>query len=204
MIGPKEKKERALGVRLQLKAYRCMSPKCAMVRRPHRPGVHGKNRRRMPSDFGRQLQEKQKFKLTYGLNEKNLLSLFREAQKKRGSTAQKMLELFERRLDNTVFRAGLAPSRIVARQSVVHGHIQVNGRKVTAPGYQVKKGDVLRVRPESAENVGFKVAKEALKDREAPSWLHVDAAKLEAKVIALPEEVEAPFEVSLLVESFSK
>jgi small subunit ribosomal protein S4 len=205
MMGPKEKKERALGERLQLKGDRCASPKCAMVRRPYRPGQHGKRRRRrMPSDFARQLSEKQKFKLTYGLNDRSLIAIFNEAQKKKGSTAKQMLELFERRLDNVIFRMGFAASRLMARQIVFHGHIQVNGKRVKSPGFQVKKGDVIRIRPESNEDASFKALKESLKEHEAPSWIHVDVSKMEGKIIAIPEDIESPFEVNLLVESFSK
>ena len=112
MIGPKEKRERALGERLQLKGTRCQSPKCALVRKPYRPGMHGQKRQRKGlSDFGRQIREKQKFKLSYGLDERSLRHLFEKASLQSGSTAVRLNELLESRLDNVVFRLGIALSR---------------------------------------------------------------------------------------------
>lgn len=205
MIGPKEKKERRLGEKLQLKRDRCQSPKCAALRRPYPPGVHGpKARFSSFSEFGLQLREKQKFKLTYGLDERNLRRLFKKAQKETGSIAAKLIQLLESRLDNVVFRLGFAGSRGVARQIVSHGHIMVNGKKVRSPGYEVKKGDVITIRPQSLNKLIFAGLTENLKKYEPPSWLHLDKEKLEGKVLSLPKEVEVPFEVNLLVESFSK
>jgi small subunit ribosomal protein S4 len=205
-IGPKEKKERSLGVRLQLKGERCQSPKCAMVRKPYAPGVHGKTRKygAMLSDFGRQLQEKQKCKLSYGIDERALRQIFKRAFKRKGSTAANLVELLESRLDNVVFRLGFAPSRAAARQLVVHGHIMVNNAKVRAPGYMVKAGDVISVRPESAAFSAFKNIKESLKKYQAPEWLQLDAEELKGKVLAPPRETEVPFEVNALVEAFSR
>lgn len=202
--GPKEKKERALGERLQLKGERCKSPKCAMIRKPYRPGMHGKKRRRALSDFGRQLQEKQKFKISYNLNEGNLRQLFNKAAKKTGSVADRLLELLESRLDNVVFRLGFAPSRAMARQLLIHGHITVNGRRVRAPGYEVKPDDVIAIRKESADKIPFKELRESLKKYELPSWLYLDIDKLEGKVLSRPKDMTLPFEINLLVESFSK
>lgn len=203
--GPKEKKERSLGVRLQLKGGRCQSPKCAMVRKPYPPGVHGKARRPSGlSDFGRQLQEKQKCKVIYGITEKTLRRLFNQALRHKGSTLSNLLELLERRLDNVVFRLGFAPSRSAARQAIVHGHITVNGKRVRSPGYTVKIGDAVMVYPASANLVGFNEIKESLKKYEPPAWLQLDANSLSGKVVDVPREVEVPFEVNALAESFSK
>ncbi len=204
--GPKERKERSLGVRLGLKGARCESPKCAMVRKPYAPGVHGKMRKHGAalSDFGRQLQEKQKCKLSYGIDERALRQIFNRALRHKGSTAVNLVELLESRLDNIVFRLGLAPSRNAARQLVVHGHITVNGVKVRAPGYMVKAGDAVSVRPESAGLATFKNIKESLKKYEPPAWLQVDPEALTGKVLALPRETEVPFEANALVETFSK
>lgn len=206
MMGPKEKKERALGERLHLKGTRCDSPKCAAVRRPYPPGVHGKNRRRALSDFGRQIKEKQKFKLTYLIDERNLSRIFGEAKKKSGSmgVGKKFLELLERRLDNVIYRFGLAPSRLMGRQLVLHGHIFVNGKRTRSPGYEVKAGDVVTVRKESETKGAFRDIKEKMKTYELPGWLALDAEKLEGRITALPQDVEMPFEISLLVEAFSK
>ena len=126
-MGPKEKKERALGVRLGLKGDRALSPKSAAVRKPYRPGVHGPNgRAKALSEFGLQLREKSKFKIAYGLNEANLKKIFNKAQATKGATGAKMLEIIELRIDNVVFQLGWTPSRGAARQLVVHGHIFVN------------------------------------------------------------------------------
>ena len=208
MTGPKEKKERALGERLHLKGTRCDSPKCAAVRRPYPPGVHGKSRRRALSDFGRQLKEKQKFKLTYLIDERNLSRIFGEAEKASNKSGRgvgsKFLELLERRLDNAVFRMGLSASRLMARQMVLHGHIFVNGRRTKSPGFVVKMGDVVSVRKESAADYNFREIKEKMKTYDLPKWLALDAEKLEGRVMALPTDIEMPFEISLLVEAFSK
>ena len=206
--GPKEKKERALGERLGLKGARCASPKCAAVRKPYKPGAHGKagrpGGRRNQSDFGRQLMEKQKFKVSYGLNERGLRRIFNEAKVFHGDTSAKLMEFMERRLDNTVFRLGFAPSRYASRQLVVQGHIVVNGKRVHSPGYQVNKGDIIAIRKESKENKTFAGLKDVLKERELPAWMALDPEKVEGRIISLPTGEKPPFEISLLVESFSK
>lgn len=203
--GPKEKKERALGERLNLKGTRCASPKCAAVRKPHRPGAHGKTgRRKSLSEFGLQLKEKQKFKISYGLNERNLRKLFGEARRKTGSTAAVLLSLLERRLDNVVYRLGFATSRGMARQLITHGHILVNRKRVRSPGYTVNVGDTIGLRAESKEKGAFQTLPESLQKYDPPSWLGVDAKKIEGRVISSPEDLTPQFEVNLLVESFSK
>ncbi len=205
MIGPKEKKERALGERLNLKGERCASPKCAAVRKPYRPGMHGpKSRRGNPSEFSLQLKEKQKFKVSYGIDERNLRNIFLRAAKAKGSSAMKIVEFLERRLDNTVYRLGLAPSRGAARQLVVQGHIMVNDGRVRSPGFVVKKGDIVRVRPGSEAKLHLAKRKEMLKKYEPPAWLHLDAEKLEGRVLSPPDESSSPFEANLVVESFSR
>ncbi|HUZ92548.1 MAG TPA: 30S ribosomal protein S4 [Candidatus Paceibacterota bacterium] len=202
--GPKEKKERSLGERLNLKGERCASPKCAAVRKPYKPGMHGpKARRKTPSEFGLQLKEKQKFKVSYGVGERGLRNVFRRASKAKGSSALKIVEFLERRLDNAIFRLGFAPSRGAARQLIVQGHIMVNGGRVRSPGFLVKKGDVIGVRAESGSKQLFVKRMEVLKKFEPPAWLHLDAAKLEGRVLSPPEE-SIPFEANLVVESFSK
>ena len=205
MIGPKEKRERTLGVRLGIKGDRCQGAKCVMVRRPNRPGVHGASRRRKTmSDFGRQLQEKQKFKFTYGLDDRNLLRIFKEAAKSKGDSATKLLELLERRLDSVLFRAGFAPSRGAARQLVVQGHIMVNGTRLRSPGYTVGENDVITLRTESSAKTLVKDTKERMLRTTAPDWLMVDPDKGEGKVLGMPKVFDIPFEINLLVESLSK
>jgi len=205
MIRAKEKKERALGERLGIKGERCNSPKCAAVRKPYRPGAHGQSRSRgQVSEYGRQLNEKQKFKVSYGLKERNLYQLFLKASKDPGSTATKLLQLLESRLDNVIFRLGFAPSRSMARQLISHGHILVNKRKARSPGLQVEKGDVISLRPESASKVTFSKLRETLKKYNPPTWLSLDIEKLEGRILNEPKDLEAPFEINLLIESFSK
>lgn len=196
-----------MGVRLGLKGTRCESPKCAVVRRPYKPGAHGnsKSRRRSStSDFARQLLEKQKFKVTYGLHERTLRRMFETANKSESETSSKLLELFERRLDNMLYRAGLASSRADARQMVVQGHVMVNNRRTRSPSLSVKVNDVISLRDISREKNRFKSLKETLVNREIPEWLALDKDKLEVRVISLPVVSEPPFEINLLVESFSK
>lgn len=205
MIGPKEKRERALGMHLGLKGERAMSPKSALVRKPYKPGVHGPHGRvRALSEFGLQLREKSKFKLAYGVDEKNLRRLYGIAQKTKGSTGAKLLEVLERRLDNVVYRLGFTPSRLSARQLVRHGHIAVNGKKVISPGYMLDKGDIVSVREISAGKIHLATRREAMQSVDIPAWLSLHPTKLEGQVLSMPSDLNPPFEVSLLVESFSK
>jgi small subunit ribosomal protein S4 len=205
MLGPKEKRERALGMHLGLKGERSMSPKSALVRKPYKPGVHGPNgRHRALSEFGLQLREKSKFKLTYGVDENNLKRLYGIAQKTKGSTGAKLLELLERRLDNVIYRLGFTPSRLSARQVVRHGHIAVNGKKVFSPGFFVKKGDVISILETSAKKIHLATRREALQGFDVPTWLALHPTKLEGQVLSAPTDLNPPFEINLLVESFSK
>lgn len=203
IIHAKEKKERALGEKLFLKAHRCSSPKCSMIRRPYRPGVHGKKRRKI-SDFGTQLMAKQKLKITYGLNERQLKNIFKEASRNPEATGGKMIELLERRLDNAVFRAGFADSRPMAHNLVSQGHIVVNGKKTTIPSYAIRMGDAISIRTESQEKVFAKDLREKLKKVSLPTWLSVEPEKLGATVKALPKESDTPLDVSGVIEFFAK
>lgn len=202
--GPKEKKERSLGERLHVKANRCDSPKCALVRRPFPPGVHGSSRRRQLSDFGKQLREKQKCKASYGLNERTLRHIFEEADISREGTSAKLVEFLERRLDNVLYRLGIAESRAAARKYIVDGHIVVNGARVYSPGFRVSIGDAIAVRNSSRAPGIFENLKKRLSERVLPPWLSCDVQLLEGKVVSSPTLDEMPFETSLVVESFSK
>jgi small subunit ribosomal protein S4 len=205
MMGPKQRKERALGESLQLKAERSMSPKSALTRRPYKPGQHGNSRRRRNvSDYGLQIMEKQKVKLTYRINEQNLRVIMKEAAKSTGDVSRQVVELLERRLDNVVFRAGFAAGRSVSHKLVLDGHIAVNGVRTKSPGFQVKVGDVVSVYERSKDRAPFRELKAELEKYEAPYWLQVNAAQLSAQVTALPRDVEVPFQIPLVVESFSK
>lgn len=203
MFDTREKKERSVGAKLFLKAYRCNSPKCATVRRQVRPGMHGKRYHSL-SEFGQQLKEKQKVRFTYGLREKQMELVFKKAAKNPGMTGSMMITLLESRLDNVVYRLGFAPSRSVARQLVSHGHILVNGRKNTAPSRLVRQGDAITVRPQSRSAPLLAELPEKLKKYEPPSWLAIEPEKLEGKVLSAPKDFDMPFDVNLIVDYYSK
>src|SRR3989338_292340 len=203
MFNTKEKQERSLGTKLFLKAARCNSPKCVSVRRPQRPGLHGKSYKTL-SEFGQQLKEKQKIRFTYGIREAQMELVFKKAAKNPGVTGEMIISILERRLDNVVYRLGIAPSRSVGRQLVGHGHILVNGRKVTIPSYQVRVGDTITIRPQSNEHPLLKDLGERLEKYEPPVWLALDAAKLEGKVLSAPKDFEISFDVNMVVDYYSK
>lgn len=204
MFNTKEKKERSLGTKLFLKGERCASPKCAMVRRGTRPGVHGSDRRRAPSEYGEQLREAQKFRFTYGLRGAQLRRTFERAAKHAGVTGAMFLALLERRLDSVLYRMGIAPSRSVARQLVGHGHVSVNGRRVRAPSYAVRPGDRIAIRESARTHPALREAAARLKQYEPPSWLRVDPEKLEGEVLAAPRDLDVPFDVNRVVDYYSK
>jgi len=158
----------------------------------------------MLSEYGKQLQEKQKIRFTYGIRERQMANIFKEAVKRPGVTGEIILELLERRLDNVVYRLGLAPSRSVARQLVGHGHIMVNNRKNTIPSRRVNVNDVIAVRPESYDNNFVKELGEKLKKYDAPVWLKLDPTKLAGTVVSLPKDFEIPFDLGLVVDYYSK
>ncbi|MEK7482088.1 MAG: 30S ribosomal protein S4 [Patescibacteria group bacterium] len=203
LLRAKEKKERALGIKLQLKAERCAGPKCAMTRRPYRPGMHGGKRKRSVSEYGQQLIEKQKVKIIYGLREAQLRRLFK-GNLKTGSIGRNIMTILERRLDNVVFRLGLAPSRIVARQYVNHGHFTVNGKKVTVPSFLAKTNDIISIKPSSKELLIFKNLPNTIKNYNPPEWLEIDKDKLEGKIKSLPQGAEMPFDINLVVDYYSR
>ena len=157
------------------------------------------------SEFGLQLREKAKFKIAYGVNENNMKRLFTMATAAKGATGAKVLELLESRLDSVVFLLGWAVSRAAARQLVVQGHITVNKKKVVSPGYQLRKGDVdRRARRVEGEQDVHRARWSSLKKYEAPSWLRMDPDKLEGELLSAPTDLNPPFEINLLVDSFSK
>ncbi|MEK7194027.1 MAG: 30S ribosomal protein S4 [Patescibacteria group bacterium] len=204
LLKAKEKKERALGIKLFLKAERCSSPKCAMIRRPYRPGMHGKKRRRALSEYGQQLLEKQKIRLSYGLRETQLRQIFKKALQKTSGVGEAVIKVLEKRLDNVIYRLGLAPSRITARQYVSHGHFLVNGKKVAAPSFQVKVGDVVSIKPESKNLLIFKDLPTTIKKYNPPDWLEVDKEKLEGKVKSLPHTEDIAFDINSVVDYYSR
>lgn len=204
MFNTKEKRERSVGTRLFLKAFRSASPKAAMVRRPQRPGIHGKDRRRQPSEYSQQLVEKQKIKYSYGLREAQLRRLFAASSKSVSSTGIMLMNLLERRLDNVVFRLGLAPSRSIARQVIGHGHIQVNGKRVDIPSFSVRPNDVIKIKENAKSFATFTGLGERLKKFNPPTWLSINPETLEGKMVAMPKDVEFPFDISLVVDYYSR
>ena len=191
------------GQKLFLKGDRCYSSKCAIDRRGYAPGQHGQGRSKI-SDYGLQLREKQKAKRFYGLQETQFRNLFDKAARKTGITGENLLILLETRLDNVVFRLGFASSRKEARQLVNHGHFTVNGKKVNIPSFEVKAGDVIKVKEKSTNSPKFKEVKEMTIT--VPSWLTVDVEKLEGKILSVPTraEIDTPVAEHLIVELYSK
>jgi small subunit ribosomal protein S4 len=174
-------------------------------RRPYPPGEHGGDRRRKESDYGRQLKEKQKLRYNYGLGERQFRRLMVEARRSKLETGKKLIELLERRLDNTVFRAGFAPTIPAARQLVNHAHIRVNGRKVDVPSYRVRPGDVITLRERSRKLQCVKDSLESL-SLTRPEWIGWNGGELTATIEKLPEEDSVPFpvEVQLVVEYYAR
>jgi len=203
--GPVCRMCRREGTKLFLKGDRCYSDKCAFNRRPVPPGQHGQGRRKV-SEYGLQLREKQKMRRAYGLLEKQFRLYFNKASRMKGlTTGDALLQLLELRLDNVVYRLGLAVSRAQARQLTLHRHILVNGARVNIPSYQVQPGDVITVK-EGSQNVDiFKAVKENGVSN-VPKWLEMDANKLSGKVLAKPErdDVDLTLEEHLVVEYYSK
>ena len=191
------------GTKLFLKGERCTSKKCAIDKRPGVPGMHPTTRKK-PSEYLLQLREKQKVKRAYGLLEKQFRGYYEEAARMKGKTGETMLSLLERRLDNVVYRLGLGASRAQARQIVNHTHIQVNGKTVNIPSYQVKAGDVISVKEKSAKSPLFASIKESRVI--VPKWLEFEPAKLTGKVVTLParEDIDLTIAEHLIIELYSK
>jgi small subunit ribosomal protein S4 len=193
------------GAKLFLKGTRCYTKKCSFERRPTPPGQHGVRRRKV-GDFGLQLREKQKIRRVYGVLERQFRNYFREAQTHQGVTGEWLLRSLEFRLDNVVYRMGLASSRAQARQLVGHGHFAVNGRPTNIPSYQLKPGDKVEVRESRRAREPFKLAKETLRSHQAPEWLTVDATSLSGTVNASPSRDQMPLDLNeqLVVEFYSR
>jgi len=194
------------GQKLFLKGDRCYTGKCALDRRPAQtPGQHGKGRKKL-SEYAMQHREKQKTRRYYGVLESQFAKYFEMASAKQGVTGENLLRILESRLDNVVYRLGLAMSRPEARQLVSHNHFSVNGKKVNIPSYLVKAGDVISLNEKSRGSDKFKAVIEANASRAVPAWLDMDKNKLEAKVVNLPtrEEIDLPVEEHLIVELYSK
>ncbi|HXE80025.1 MAG TPA: 30S ribosomal protein S4 [Vicinamibacterales bacterium] len=194
------------GMKLFLKGERCYTEKCAIEKRNFPPGQHGKARRSKIAGYGIQLREKQKVKRIYGVLEDQFRRYFEAADRQRGITGETLRQLLERRLDNVVYRLGLATSRPQARQLVRHGHFLVNGKKVDIPSYSLRPGDVVSIRPGSQKNPVIAHAMEEVKGRGIPGWLSFDAATGSGRVVSLPtrEQINLPVQEQLIVELYSK
>ncbi len=200
-----EKVERRLGEKLFLKGERCAGPKCALIRRNSRPGVHGKKRqRRGGSEYGTLLREKQKIRFLYGLDDRDVKSYSKKASGASGIFSSNFLKMLESRLDNAVFRLGFAESRRIARQLVNHGHILVNGKKINVPSYSVQKGDIISLKASSSPL--FSELEVRLKKYEPPQWLKLDKVQKTGTVAALPEanEIGILIDVTKVKEFYSR
>lgn len=205
VLGPKEKRSRALGENLFLKAERSATSKSAYLRRSYRPGVHGKRRRQL-SEYGAQLHEKQKLKLAYGLRERQLVRYFKQALKEKLSTPEALAKILETRLDSVVFRMGFAPSRSIARALVSHGHFAVNGRRTNIPSYALRPGDKVALQPRSSRKAFVERIRQHLKRYDPPKWLSVDKEAMAGTLVRLPslEELQIPYNLGRIIEFYSK
>ncbi len=191
------------GMKLFLKGDRCMSTKCAVERRQYPPGEHGQRMRRRPTEYGLQLREKQKVKRIYGVLEKQFRRYFEKASRQKGVTGENLLRLLEIRLDNFVYRSGLAASRSAARQMVTHRHFNVNGRIVNIPSYSLKVGDAVTARTSIKEIAKVNVER---RGGDAVSWIEVSPEQLSATLVDVPsrESIPIPIQEQLIVELYSK
>lgn len=206
--GPREKIERRLGTKLFLKGERSLSSKSATVKRMYPPGVHGKTINRRPTEFGSQLRSKQRVRVMYRMLERQFKNLVKEAIGSKAETGEYLINKLEYRLDNVVYRGGFAQSRDQARQLVNHGHILVNGRKVSIPSSQVKRNDVVTIREGSAKNKFFaSLAPQWIKNYQAPPWLVLNPATMNVVVQGIPTIADSGVEVAdlqSLVEYYSR
>jgi small subunit ribosomal protein S4 len=191
-------------MKLFLKGPKCDSMKCPIERRPYPPGEHGRGRVR-ESEYLFQLREKQKARRIYGVLEKQFHNLYVEANRQQGITGENLLRMLEMRLDNVAYRAGWGSSRSQARQFVRHGHVAVNGKRVTIPSYQVRKGDVISLRDKARNMIVVRHNLDTI-DRQVPAWLERGAEGFEVTVLNPPlrEHIDVPVRESLIVELYSK
>ena len=199
--GPKVKISRRLGVNI----FENDKGSKALNKRPYPPGEHGRSRRRQPSEYLLQLQEKQKAKYIYGVLERQFSNLYKEASRQKGVTGENLLRMLEQRLDNIVFRAGWASTRPQARQFVSHGMVNVNGKRVDIPSYRVRKGDVVTLRDKSRNMIVIRHNMDTI-DRLKPAWLEVGDGGFQVTVNELPTraQIDVPVREQLIVELYSK
>jgi small subunit ribosomal protein S4 len=194
-------------MKLFLKGERCHTEKCAIEKRNFAPGQHGKDKKAKVVGYGLQLREKQKARRYYQVLEGQFRNLYEKAVKQKGITGELMLAALEKRLDNVMFRMGIATSRAQGRQLVRHGHVSVNGKKVNIPSYTVKPGDSVEIRESSKNNSSILAARDATAHTPSPSWLEVDRDALKARILQQPkreELVQIQLNEQLIVELYSK
>ncbi len=192
--------------KLFLKGTKCFTEKCPVERRGFPPGQHGQARRPKVSEYGVQLREKQKVRRMYGLQETQFRNYFAKALKQTGRTGELLVKMLERRLDNTIYRLGLAPSRKTARQLITHGHILVNNKSVDIPSYLLKGGDTIQVRDKSKKLDVFHSSMKRMKDNAMLPWLSLDKAAMSGTFLNIPERSDIPLNADeqLIVELYSK
>jgi|SRR6187402_901737 len=194
------------GVKLFLKGTRCFSDKCAIEKRNFPPGQHGQARAKKIVGYGLQLREKQKAKRIYFTLETQFRAYYEKASNRTGVTGELLLQQLETRLDNVVYRLGFAIARRQSRQVVRHGHVNVNGRKVNIPSFQVKVGDVIELREKSKKLTIAEGAKDFAAAQSTPTWLEIDRDNYSGKVVSFPkrEDIQLPVNEQLIVELYSK
>ncbi|HXN65434.1 MAG TPA: 30S ribosomal protein S4 [Candidatus Acidoferrales bacterium] len=195
------------GQKLFLKGLKCFTEKCEIEKRNFVPGQHGQARRPKLAGYGLQLREKQKVKRTYGLLERQFRSYFEKAARAKGPTGENLIIMLERRLDNAVWRMGLASSRAQARQIILHGHVKVNGHKVNIPSYLVRVGEEIALRDDMHDNTMVLEARNVAQSRNAVPWIELDRENFKGRVISFPrrEDIQTPaFNEQLIVELYSK
>ncbi len=200
--GPRARISRRLGTNI----FGTRGETQALEKRPYPPGIHGRSRRRGAQNtaYLAELQEKQKARFSYGLNERQFRRIYDEASRRKGVTGDNMLKFLELRLDNVIYRAGWGATRPQARQFVSHGHVNVNGKRVNVPSYRVRKGDVVEIREKSRNNVVLQWNKDVL-DRTPPAWLErEDDWKIKVYNEPLREQIDVPIREQLIVELYSK
>lgn len=205
-LNPKCKQCRRAGEKLFLKGERCYTAKCAVVKRNYPPGMHGAKNKTRPTEYGMQLNEKQKAKRQYNLLEKQFRLTFERAKKESGNTGENFIKLLELRFDNTVYRMGWASSRKEARQIVSHGLLTINDKKVNIPSYKVKTGDVIKIKSNKKDAKIFRDLKDKLQKIEVPGWINVDKNELTAKILHAPDvsKMKQNFNIQMIVEYYSR
>ena len=192
--------------KLFLKGTKCFTEKCPVERRAYAPGQHGQTRRQKISEYGVQLREKQKIRRIYGLMEEQFRNYFEKALRQTGRTGETLVKMLERRLDNTVYRLGFAPSRKAARQLIVHGHLIVNTRVVTVPSFLLNPGDLIKVRDKSKTLDVIHSSMKRMKDNTMLPWLSLDKGTMTGTFLNIPERADIPLNANeqLIVELYSK